>query len=251
MNCGPTLLSDVFANAAALRGAVVVALGFGLAATCVRGAAATPGDTLYVQVEGAGVRQAPRAEAELLAVLEQGRKLKEFRRADGWVKVLIYGTLGQDGWLPAADVGPVSPFEVSDDPPAAERQDSEPTRSPAVATGGTDSAPRFVLRIGGPASFPDRFRATCRIVNAAGRVVYRKMAGVAPAAYRFVGKAASCGVRKGSKPGRLRVTLERAGRIVAADATRQAFGHVQVRSRGPWGRARSLRCNPTRRVCIE
>ena len=138
-------------------------------------------------------------------------------------------------------------------------QDSEPTRSPAVATGGTDTdtdtdadtGPRFVLRIGGPASFPDRFRATCRIVIAAGRVVRRRMAGVAPAAYRFAGNAASCSVRKGQKPGRLRVALERAGRIVAADATCRAFGHVQVRSRGPWGRARSLRCTPTRRLCVE
>ena len=108
-----------------------------------------------------------------------------------------------------------------------------------------------MLRIGGPASFPDRFRASCRIVNAVGQMVYRRMAGMAPAAYRFAGKAASCSVRKGSKPGRLRVALERAGRIVAADATRRAFGHVQVRSRGPWGRARSLRCDPTRRLCVE
>lgn len=226
-------------------------LAFGLAALAVHGAAATPGDTLYVQSETARVRQAPRADAPLVSVLEQGRQLKEFRRTEAWVKVLIYGTLGQDGWLPAVDVGPVSPFAVPDEPPAAERQDTEPETSPDEKNVGTDTEPRFILRIGGPTSFPDRFNATCRIVNPAGQLVHRRMEGVAPAAYRFAGEAASCNVRKGSKPGRLKVALEWAGRVVAADSTRQAFGHVQVRSRGPWGRARSLRCTPTRRLCVE
>ena len=71
MNCRPTLLPDVFANIAALRRTLIVVVGIGLVATGVGGAAATPGDTLYVQIEGVGVRQAPldSVEKPLLASL--------------------------------------------------------------------------------------------------------------------------------------------------------------------------------------
>ena len=61
---------------------LIAGLAFGLAALAVHGAAATPGDNLYVQSETARVRQATRTDAPLVTVLEKGRKLKELRRTE-------------------------------------------------------------------------------------------------------------------------------------------------------------------------
>ena len=60
---------------------------------------AAPGDTLYVQGNGANVRSAPSKSASVVMVVGRGHKLIEFERKNGWVHVGIVRTGGKDGWI--------------------------------------------------------------------------------------------------------------------------------------------------------
>jgi hypothetical protein len=212
---------------------------------------ASPGDTLYVQNKGVNVLETPSTDAPVVMQIGQGRKLKEFSRQGEWVKVIIYGEIGKDGWVKSSDVGPQNPAAESSQAPVSEPEKAEvatgKTEPSAAPTGG----PPFILVVGARGSIPDRFQASCRVLTATGKDVRRKMSGLSPKAYSFAARAVDCGVRKSSKIGRLNVHLERGGRLIASHSTTRSFGHVLVRSSGPWGRARGVRCNPTRTSCIE
>lgn len=214
-------------------------------------ARASPGDTLYVQSNIANLYDAPRADAPVVGHLNRGHKLKEFRREGSWVKVIIYGEIGKDGWVQSSDVGPQDPSAESTKRPVREREEAEvaarKTEPSATRAGGHP----FVLVVGSRESFPDSFQASCRVLTATGKVVRRNMSGVSPKAYSFDARAVDCGVRKSSKMGRLSVELKRAGRLIASHSTMLSFAHVLVRSDGPWGRARGVKCNPTRTKCID
>ena len=60
---------------------------------------AAPGDTLYVQGNGANVRSAPSKSASVVMVVGRGHKLIEIERKNGWVHVGIVRTGGKDGWI--------------------------------------------------------------------------------------------------------------------------------------------------------
>ena len=62
-------------------------------------AVASPGDTHVVTAQSAELRVEPAGEATLAMTLEPGRRLKELRRQGAWIKVLVYGEIGLDGWI--------------------------------------------------------------------------------------------------------------------------------------------------------
>jgi hypothetical protein len=72
---------------------------------------ATPGERFYIQEEGASVHEAPNAAAPVVRLLERGDRVIEFRREGSWVKVGIFGTVGKDGWVQSAHLGPEPPEE--------------------------------------------------------------------------------------------------------------------------------------------
>lgn len=221
----------------------------GLALLTATGADGTPGDTLYVQDIGVNVYEAPSVDAPVVMRIDRGRKLKELRRRGAWVKVIIYGELGRDGWIQGFDAGPQIP---GDDSPKRQKTETEQTRVPAQPvkpkTKRTADT-QFLLVVTGVAR---TFRANCRIITKAGGRDRLKFAGSVPKTYLLYAKAVSCDVRKAGELGRLRVQLRHRGRIVASHSTTRSFGSVDVRSAGPWGRARALRCNNVRRrLCVE
>ncbi len=68
----------------------------------------TPGDILVTREDGVDVYDAPSSAAQVLITIDEGRKLKELRREGVWVKVIIYGELGKDGWVHSSGVTPES-----------------------------------------------------------------------------------------------------------------------------------------------
>ena len=220
---------------------------FGLVLLAATAANATPGDTLYVQRQAANLYQTPTLDAPVIKQLGRGHKLKEFRRQGSWVKVIVYGEIGKEGWIRNSDVG-------LDDPGAISGQSAEPETRPIGAPAGPtkpktkpESAPPFVLSMKGIAT---RFRANCVIINQTGDKIRRTLSDTVPKAYSFDAKAISCWVRNTGQAGILLVRLKKGTRVIAGNSAREWLGYVKVRSRGPWGRAYSQKCNRTKRRCF-
>jgi hypothetical protein len=96
----------------------------------------------------------------------------------------------------------------------------------------------FRLEIGGTPAL--KFTATCEAVGGADEGTYR-LSGLVPRRYDIDADAVRCQVRMEDVSGRLSAQLIAGGRVVAA-ATSAAFRSVvEVRSTGPWGKARARR----------
>ena len=200
---------------------------------CAMGAT---GETLEVQVDGLLVRDSPAQNAPVVMTLERGRKLKELRRQGNWIKVIIYGTTGRDGWVQAAEVRPL----VSDSPETGPGAKQEKNR-PATSTVSTE--PDFILVIGGEAQ---AFRAFCIVIDRRGTKKRIDIDGHGPKSYGLDGEAADCRVdRIEQRAGPLNVELyaRNSSLPLGTNSTNEAFGCVHVRSDGPWGRADGRRCS--------
>ncbi len=199
-------------------------------------AKAATGDTLNAVVNGVTVYDAPSTTAQLIMTLDQGRKLKELRREGPWIKVIIYGELGKDGWVHSSGVAPLSARAEKAPQPdvSADRPDQQARKA---------AEPSFLLVVKGA---PQRFRGRCRLVNHDGATEKITFVGRVPKTYAMNGKAVRCRVdRVEQRAGTLRVELYAQGRSIplGANQTSTAFGCVHVRSNGPWGRAFGRRCS--------
>jgi hypothetical protein len=223
---------------------------FGLMSLAATTASASSGDTLYVQKQGVNLYQAPGAGAPVIMALGRGRKLKETRRQARWIRVYVYGEIGKSGWIASSAVGPNDP----DAPPEPENKPQPVKAKPKPAT-----VPPFVLSVEGSAG---RFRANCVTVGRSGRKTRHEFAESSPdVRIRIDAEAVSCGVRNTGIAGRLTARLDRGDRLVARHSATGSFSSVHVRSRGPWGKARSMTCNRVaktlenkpgwRRACIQ
>ena len=209
---------------------------------------ASPGDTLYTQGGSVKVYQAPSADAPIVAQLDRGQKLKEFRRQGYWVKVIIYGEVGKEGWVRSSDVSREDPGAGSVKTTEFEVKPSEVSPGPVKTVLQPDTGPPFILVMEGIAV---GFQATCTIINHSGSETRRKLIASVPKAYSFDAAAVSCSVRNAVSGGRLMVKLRKKGRLIASYSTPNAFGYVQVRSKGPWGKAYSRKCDKLKRRCIR
>ena len=113
-------------------------------------AAATPGETLIVKRDGAAMRAEPDRDAELVARLRQGDRVMEFERRGAWVRAMLFGAVGKEGWIHGGLLAPEPP------PPAAE----PPPPAPAPEQGGAaEPGTRIVVIEGRDILFlPKRFR---------------------------------------------------------------------------------------------
>ena len=199
-------------------------------------AKAATGDTLNAVVNGVKVYDAPSTAAQLIMTLDQGRKLKELRREGPWIKVIIYGELGKDGWVHSSNVAPLS--AGTEKAPEPDVSAGKPDQQPRKTAG-----PSFMLVVKGA---PQRFRGRCRLVNHDGATKEIPIGGRVPKTYAMNGKAVRCRVdRVEQRAGTLRVELYAQGRSIplGANQTSAAFGCVHVRSNGPWGKAYGRRCS--------
>ena len=87
-------------------------------------------------------------------------------------------------------------------------------------------------------------RLTCDIVGESGeRKVERKIRVKTRSRLNFESSAISCRLKKLDAFGRLKAAILRDGRKLAEAETAAAYNYIDVRSSGPWGKARAVRGN--------
>ncbi len=188
---------------------------------------ASPGATLYIQHDGVSVHQAPNADAPVVLHLDRGRKLKELRRQGSWVKGIIYGEIGKEGWVKQSQVG----SKPLADATAESQEPEEDTIVGPIATPKPKTTPllhTFRLRFTGK-----RFRGLCRYITASGATKRLKLGPTAvrierfgqlvisnQRAYQVKGKAIRCFVRNLDRFGRLTVKVWADGKIFGSSTLR-------------------------------
>lgn len=180
-------------------------------------ASASPGDTLYVQSKSVNVYEAPSANAPVVMQVNQGQKLKEFRRQGEWVKVIIYGAVGKGGWVEESLIGPKPLADTT-----AESQIPE-----ELISGGAIETPKpkaksllhkFVLRVIGSG----RIKGICRYKTENGAVRGFKVV----SSHHIKAKAIKCDVSSASIPARLRVELWGDGKLLSLARIRSGAQNI-------------------------
>lgn len=185
---------------------------FGLTFFLALAARASPGDTLYVQSKSVNVYEVPSANAPVVMQVVQGQKLKEFRRQGEWVKVIIYGEVGKEGWIEGSFVGLKSLADTtaeSQEPAEILGRGNAATRT--FTPGGTSAESRsllhkFVVRVRGSG----RIKGHCRYKTANGAVRRFRFL----RSRQITAKAIKCDVSSPSVQARLRVELWGDGKLL-------------------------------------
>jgi len=224
------------------RRCAAAALALALAALGAGAAPATPGDILFVEADAASLRAAPQDAAPVILRLEAGRKLIEFERGGTWIRVGVFGAIGKVGWIHQELAAKREPESAGADLPEVIRGPGaarpDPVHLPiSPATAATPEMFRLVLT----GSTALKYAGHCDLFGKDGRSRRRKIAGLLRAEIEFPATAIFCRVGKQDFRGRLRVSLRRAGALVAEVETSAPFNHVTIRSAGPWGVAEGLR----------
>lgn len=197
---------------------------------------AATGSTLWIREDKVAVRAAPSSKARVIMYLNRGRKLKELRRSGTWVKGIIYGEIGKEGWVRDTQI------IVVDD----KKETANKPKSPTVSQ--THPRPErhrasFVLIVNGA---PQRFRARCLLLDETGASRRFRLEARTPKSFEISETAVDCRVdRLDQHAGALSVTLYAKGRSIPVgyNSTHGLLGCVHVRSRGPWGKAFGRRCS--------
>jgi hypothetical protein len=179
---------------------------FGLTFFLALAARASPGDTLYVQSKSVNVYDAPSANAPVVMQLNQGQKLKEFRRQGEWVKVIIYGEVGKEGWVEESLIGPKPLADTTTENQIPE----EPISRGAIETPKPKAKSllhMFALRVIGSG----RIKGICRYKTENGAVRRFKVV----LSHQIKAKAIKCDVSSDSIQARLRVELWGDGKLLS------------------------------------
>ena len=191
----------------------------------------TPGDILTAREDGVEVYDAPSSAAQVLITVNEDRKLKELKREGVWVKVIIYGEIGKDGWVHSSSVAPESAGTEKAAQPAVSADTLEEVAE--ISPG-----PDFTLVITGTPQ--QQFRARCKSVDRGRAAKKRTFVERIPNTYVIRGDAVSCRVhRLAHYAGWLRVRLYKQGSSepLGAAQTGAVNGCISIRSKGRWGRA--------------
>lgn len=197
---------------------------------------AATGSTFKVREDRVAVYAAPSSKSPIIMYLNRGRKLKELRRSGIWVKGIIYGEIGKEGWVRNTQiivVGSERNTENKPEPPTDSR--THPSQAkPRI---------RFVLVVEGASQ---RFRARCLLLDDTGESRRLRLEGRTPKSFEIRERAVDCRVdRLDQHAGTLGVALYAKGQSipVGSNSTHGLLGCVHVRSRGPWGKAFGRRCS--------
>jgi hypothetical protein len=71
----------------------------GSALIIFREARATPGEILVITGMEVALRAAPDAKSRVIERLDKSDRIMEFERRDGWVRGLLFGAMGKEGWV--------------------------------------------------------------------------------------------------------------------------------------------------------
>jgi hypothetical protein len=77
----------------------IAALGTFLTTSVV--ARATPGEILVITGEDVALRAAPGPKSKVIEHLDKNDRIMEFERRDGWVRGMLFGAIGKEGWVAA------------------------------------------------------------------------------------------------------------------------------------------------------
>ncbi len=194
---------------------------------------ATPGDILVTREDEVDVYDAPSSAAQVLITIDEGRKLKELRREGVWVKVIIYGEIGKDGWVHSSSVAPES--ARTEKVPKPDVSADKSTEQAEILPG-----PQFTLVITGTRQ--QQFQVKCksaeryRGLGSEQKTIVEQV----PKTYVIPGISVSCRVRRIHRyPGALRVELYEQGRskLIGVAQTKAVNGCISARSKGRWGKA--------------
>jgi hypothetical protein len=191
----------------------------------------TPGDILVTQEDRVEVYDAPSSAAQILITVEEGRKLKELRREGQWIRVLVFGEIGLDGWVHDSSVETKSARATNAAQPDVSANDSVDQEEASLG-------PRFVLDITGTPQ--QQIRVRCKSVGENRATIQRSFEARIPNTYEIEGTAVSCRVhRLGRHAGWLRAEIYDQGGSEALGAAQTSAnkGCVSVRTRGRWGKA--------------
>ncbi len=172
------------------RLSLLLTLGFALTLTATAAANAAPGDTLYIQSDNVNVYEAPSVDAPVLMQLDQGQKLKEFRRQGGWVKVIIYGEIGKDGWVEQSHLGSKPRADVT----AENQEPEEDTIVGAIETPKPKAKSllhNFLLRLTDRTA---RSTGGCRYITKSGATKRFKIGVFMNKTYKIKAKAIRCSI---------------------------------------------------------
>jgi hypothetical protein len=64
-------------------------------------ARATPGEILVITGEDVALRAAPGPGSKIIERLDKNDRIMEFERRDGWVRGMLFGAIGKEGWVAA------------------------------------------------------------------------------------------------------------------------------------------------------
>ena len=187
---------------------------FGLTFFLALAARASPGDTLYVQTKNVNVYESPSTNTPVVMQVIQDQKLKEFRRQGEWVKVIIYGTVGKEGWIEGSFVGPKSVTDM-----AVESQEPEEATIVGAIEPPKPEAKSLLHKFVFRATGSGRIKGDCRYKTANGAIRRFKI-GMVNMSYRIRAKAISCNVSSPSVLTRLRVQLWGDGNLLVSDTIR-------------------------------
>lgn len=197
---------------------------------------AATGSTLKVREDRVAVYAAPSSEAPVIMYLNRGRKLKELRRSGIWVKGIIYGEIGKEGWVRNTQINVVGSERDT-------ANKSEPPTDSRTHPGQPMPRVRFVLIVKGASQ---RFRARCLLLDETGASRRLRLEGRTPKSFEIRESAVDCRVdRLDQHAGTLGVELYAKGQSipVGSSSTHGLLGCVHVRSHGPWGKAFGRRCS--------
>ena len=191
----------------------------------------TPGDILTAREDTVKVYVAPSSAAQILITVDEGRKFKELKHEGVWVKVIIYGEIGKDGWVHSSSVAPESAETEKVAKPDVSADESKEQAE-------TSLGPQFILAITGTPQ--QRFRARCKSVDHGRAAEKKTFEGLIPNTYVIKGDTISCRVHRLARyAGWLRVKLYKQGHSnpLGSAQTGAINGCVSIRSKGRWGRA--------------
>ena len=198
-------------------------------------ARASPGDTIYVQSQRVSIYEAPGANFPVVMQVNQGQKLKEFRRHDGWIKVIVYGELGKEGWIEEPFVG-AKPLADA----IAESQEPEADTVVGAIETPKPKSPlhKFVLRAIGSG----KVKGHCRYKTTSGTVKRFKVFIVLNKTYRIEAEAIRCDVSSPSLGARLTVELWGDGSLLDSKSIKSRAILFPCDLSGPQGLAHPRTC---------
>ena len=204
----------------------VLSLLFGLGLIVGSAVKATPGDTLYVHDNNVNVYLAPNVDAQVLMRLDQGHKLKELRRQGGWVKVIIYGEIGKDGWVEQSHLGSKPPLDGT-----AESQESDEDAIVGAIKTPKPKAKSLLHSFQFSITGTGRIKGRCRYITESGAERRFKLGIFVNTSYRIEAKAIRCSVRSTSTGARVTVKYWEDGEFRGSKTIRSR-GLITIKT--PW-----------------